>query len=679
MSRIFLSLLVVIAIAALGLFLLLENPDEFKAQITDAIKTNSGYDIEIEGELTWRYWPPVAIRVEQITLAKDGDAPIASFDNIEIDLDLIPLLTQQQILDINLISIGGGTINVVVDETGATNWDKIDNTDPQNEPNVDATGPLESSIRELVLENLIVNYDDRQAGSEYRVEIESFHTNALTFDEPFAIELSAKLIDLGDEIVASTELTALLQYHSMGERVSFDELNATIDARTPNANFDDIQIRTSGELRTQTETLIFNDTEITLSGLKVALSGIVNLAGDEPRLDGLIKIVSNDLSELEATLKSDLPFESLSFETNIIASPSILQLSNLTGQFDDTTFKGRSTWDLLLPMRGQLDIRLSAIDLDRYSTGSESATSTTNINRSDVIVDSEIIPLDTLAEVHLDAIVRIDELTMSGYKFSNSKIETHNDANKLSVIMNGQVVGGRLVASLDTVLNQSPPQSDVRLSMDNLDIQQLTSVQGLTGKLTGHSDISFEGHQMSDLNDTAGGKTVFTVKDGSLDVRPIKSIAGTIDNLRGKQSSISQWPDVMPFNNMSGDHIFGGGFETGQVFAADIENLKITALGGFNMQAETLHYDITAMFRRVAEGQFKVSKQLSGIRWPITCKGAFTETPTDLCFGEQGSITKLVGDIVKQDLERRGKDKLNDLIEDKVPEEYKDLFKNLFK
>ncbi|MBT3626198.1 MAG: hypothetical protein HN526_19035, partial [Gammaproteobacteria bacterium] len=54
----------------------------------------------------------------------------------------------------------------------------------------------------------------------------------------------------------------------------------------------------------------------------------------------------------------------------------------------------------------------------------------------------------------------------------------------------------------------------------------------------------------------------------------------------------------------------------------------------------------------------------------------------DLCLGEEGAISQLVAEIVKQDLQRRGSQKIEELINDNLPDEYKDittdLFKNLF-
>ena len=138
----------------------------------------------------------------------------------------------------------------------------------------------------------------------------------------------------------------------------------------------------------------------------------------------------------------------------------------------------------------------------------------------------------------------------------------------------------------------------------------------------------------------------------------------------------------MPFDRMAGNHVFTSGIEMGQIFNASLDNISITALGGINLHAETLNYDVTTTLNKTEEGTFKVSDQISGIRWPLICSGKFSDSPADLCLGKEGAISELVAEILKQDLKRRGSQKIEELIKDNLPDEYKDittdLFKNLF-
>ena len=130
---------------------------------------------------------------------------------------------------------------------------------------------------------------------------------------------------------------------------------------------------------------------------------------------------------------------------------------------------------------------------------------------------------------------------------------------------------------------------------------------------------------------------------------------------------------------MSAQHLFQGGTHKGQILNANIENLRLTAAGGFNIFQESLDYEITAMFERGTNGTFTVSDQLAGIRWPLKCQGNFDESPADLCFGQNGAIEELVANLVRQELKRKGNKKLDQLIEEKIPEGLQDLTRDLLK
>ncbi|MGV0035913.1 MAG: AsmA-like C-terminal region-containing protein [Candidatus Azotimanducaceae bacterium WSBS_2022_MAG_OTU7] len=260
-------------------------------------------------------------------------------------------------------------------------------------------------------------------------------------------------------------------------------------------------------------------------------------------------------------------------------------------------------------------------------------------------------------------------------------MELRNNGKVLDFIANASGYDGKIVLSANTQLTQEV-STELKLTLDRLDIEKLVAVEGVTGALTANANIAFSGSMLSQLERTLVGKSSFTIKEGTLDVRPLKSVAGTIDLLRGKTSSISEWPDIMPFDNMAGEHVFTDGVETGQVFNANLENISITAFGGISLQTETLNFDVTTTLKKTEQGKFKISDQLSDIRWPLTCSGKFSDSPADLCLGNDGAINQLVIEIVKQDLQRLGSNKVEELINDRVPEEYKDitteLFKNLF-
>jgi len=679
---VFVSLL--LGLVAAAVFFLLENPDRFKNQISQGIESATGYEVTVEGELSWRYWPPIAINADQVRLGIPGEPPFIKLDQVSVDIDLIPLLTQQRIVDINEFSVNGGRISLLVDGRGKGNWALPETglTPPSAEGSDSADIANTSTLQRFLVEDLAISYVDEQSGLDYNVTLTKLSTSALTSDRPFDISLIAEIEDNVGNVRASIASTGQLQYSSSNDQFGFDDLISTINLHVDDERFPQVNLISKGQWRPSQQAIVLARNDIRVSAANITSSGVISLAGAVPTYDGVINLQTADPAQLSRDFDVEIPVKFLQFTADVAVSPTLIHMRTLEGEFDESKFKGTATFELAPMAAISAEIRLDKLDATAYLAAADTTNTTTTANKSDVAADSELIPVELLQNTYLKTIIRIDSLMLEGGALRNAKVELRNDGKVLDLIANASGYEGKIVLSTNTQLTRNV-STGIKLSLDRLDVARLVDIEGITGTLTANSDVKFSGSMLSELERTLVGKTTFTIKDGTLDVRPLKSVAATIDALRGESSSISEWQDIMPFDNMVGEHVFTDGITAGQIFNASLENISITALGGISLQAETLNYDVTATLKKTEQGKFKVSDQLSNIRWPLTCSGKFSDSPADLCLGKNGAISQLVTEIVKQDLERRGGKKIQDLINDNVPEEYKDitseLFKNLFK
>ncbi len=684
MMRLLIIVVVLLAITAGGVFFLLENPDRFKSQITQVTEANTGYRMKIDGELSWRYWPPVAINVSDISLARGSEAPFAEFDTMSIDLDLMPLLTQQSVIDVNDVTLAGGSIALVIDELGYANWEITDTKNSQGQsssPAESTDNAVASSVQQLSIKDVSLTYQDKNTGDDYDVRLQHLITSELASDKPFDMSLVLSLRDNAADLSADVDATGRLSFQADTGRVNLMDLVSSIDLSVEGQRYPTLNLTTDGQWRPEEQALLLNRNDAQISTLRMSMTGLVQLAGNSPRFDGVMNLESADGAGLGRDLGAEIPIEYLQLESDFGATPQLLQFRTLSGRFDDSEITGSAVVSLSSPMKIKTDLRINQLNAENYLADAQSET-TVATSRSDVAPDSELIPLDLLKETHADATIRIAALKYDTYDLADAKLTISNNGKILDVIGNAKIYGGKVVLTLNSLLQQQV-NSDIRLNLEGINITELIEMQGITGTIAANSSLNFSGTMLSDVNHNLSGKTTFNVKDGSLDVRPLKSIAQTVDLLRGKTSSVSEWPDIMPFSHMVGQHVFQQGTRSGQILNMNVENLSITALGGLDLQAETLDYDVTAMFKKTDDGAFQVSEQLAGVRWPLSCSGSINASPGELCFGKDGAIEDLVADIVAQDLKRRGNKELNKLIDEKVPDEYKgianDLLKNIFK
>ena len=683
-SLTFVLLLLGLVLAAA--FFLLENPNHFKSQISQAVESATGYEVTIEGELSWRYWPPIAINAEKVRLGIPGASPFIKLDQVSIDIDLLPLITQRRVVDVNKIAITGGSVLLLVDGRGKSNWELTTTGTPPGQSHSGSAEIVQTStLQRFWVENLEVSYIDEQADLDYDVVLTKLSTSALTSDRPFDISLNVKIQNNFEDLTALIESTGQLQYSAANDQFGFDDLITTITLVVDQEPYPEINLVSKGQWRPSQDAIVLTRNDIRVSSANIASSGVINLDGDTPTYDGVINFQTANPAQLSRDFDVELPIKFLQFTADVGLDPTFIHMRTLEGEFDESKFKGTAT--LALPSINTItaDLRIDKLDTTDYWSDSpvtDNKSSTDAANKPVVPTDNEFIPVRLLRHTHLKTIIRIDSLTGYGGELRNAKVELRNDRKVLDLIANASGYNGRIVFSANTQLT-GEMSTAVQLTLDRLDIPKLVEVEGVTGTLTANSDLKFDGSMLSQLQGTLVGKSTFVIKDGTLDVRPLKTLAKTIDSITRKTSSVSDWPDTMPFDSMAGNHIFTDGIETGQVFNASMKNISITALGGLSLQTETLSYDVTTTLTKTETGEFKISKQLSGIRWPLICSGKFSDSPSDLCLGNDSAISQLVTQFVKQDLQRRGSKKIEELINENLPDEYKDittkLFKNLFK
>jgi len=99
------------------------NPNRFKPLLTEQITRLTGYHATIEGEMTWRFLPPLGIKAEHLILSNSSQfdsKPLAEVDSVAIYIQLKALLHRK--IEANGMIINGLTLNVIRDKNGHMNW-----------------------------------------------------------------------------------------------------------------------------------------------------------------------------------------------------------------------------------------------------------------------------------------------------------------------------------------------------------------------------------------------------------------------------------------------------------------------------------------------------------------------------------------------------------------------------
>ena len=69
----------------------------------------------------------------------------------------------------------------------------------------------------------------------------------------------------------------------------------------------------------------------------------------------------------------------------------------------------------------------------------------------------------------------------------------------------------------------------------------------------------------------------------------------------------------------------------------------------------------------------------AGLRWPLHCEGAMDASPVDLCLPNMKGVQSLVADLLKQEVQRQGTEKIVEKLQEQLPPDMQDKAKSLLK
>lgn len=688
------TLVGIIVVGVVALMVVLDNPSAYKQRISSTFQDQTGYGLEINGDITWQYFPPIAIALTDIAVTTPkSTAPLASLKSANVDLKLIPLIFGGSV-EVSGLSVDGLTVNAEVDASGKGNWEvsttESTSTSGDDETSeTDAGDSLSVDIGGIDITNATVNYQDKSTNSDIVLSVTQFRTG------PLGTGITTNIIgdlDFTDKISKLTANVSLAGKAAINE--SLDEFTLENFAITSTVNQPDsapltTTIKLNGKVNTRTGIAKLSNSELAMADLKLAFGIEATDIFGKTAIAGNISAPTFNAKQLLAALDSPMETENpealtkVSLDADIKGDLDRLKLTNLNLNLDQSKLKGVVT--LILTAKTGIDFSLAIdkINASDYlepdgdsASSSESAanTSTTAIAES----DSEVIPVSTLKDIDVNGTFTISSLQYDTWNATDMKIKVNNLGQQLSVTGNANAYTGSITFKVASNYTGKTTSTTSTFTGTGIDITKALEFEAITGSLELNANHTFKGHMMSDLVNSLNGKSTFNIADGTLDVRPIKKIAAIVDSLQGTKSGIAEWPDMLPFAFLKGDHNFNVGMIKDQTLTASIENMRITGKGGIDYFANTLIYDLEATLLETA-GQFKVNQSLTGVSFPLHCEGSLDAEVMALCLPDRSAITNMIKDLAAQEIKRQGTEAIQKKIDEQIPDELKEKAKGLLK
>ena len=479
------------------------NWNSFSPQVAAAVRDATGKDLRIDGDISVRLLPRVAVSVDGIQVldpADDGGAALLSVAEVSATARLWPLLARRLIVDELVIS--EPVLTLVVDADGRQNWAIPAASADATTASVDAESG--GGLRDILLADMRiaggrVTYEDMRTGRSFAADD---ITVAAALPEPGNAATMAGELRLNDEPATVTVSGEASGGVLAGERLGVEAL---IETRLLRAHY-------AGNLQNQ----------------------------PAPAADGAVEIDTTSLAALADWLGAPLPQFSedpgpLMLRARFAADDTAVDLQELVIQGDgvDAVVNGRLDRTTAAPAI-EVDVQSTLVDVDHYLTlaqadrPADAAAGDAAGGAPDLLALIPDTPLDLSPLKAADAAIQVN---LGGVRAAGFDVGPINMAVNLvsgvatteisEIGLYGGAVRGRVV--LDGSSGTSVAV-ETDLAFDGVAVDQMAAVAlaeaPIAGVAGGALAVTAEGASPRSLVASAVGELTLALRDPVVTVAP---------------------------------------------------------------------------------------------------------------------------------------------------------------
>lgn len=625
--------LFVIAAVALYFFF---DPNDFRGDISVAVKDRTGRDFVIEGDISLEFFPWLAIEVGETSLGNApgfGDEPMARFDRARLRVKLLPLLMQRRIT-VSTAVVEGLNLNLQENKRGVSNWEDLAAVDESGAESTESVSQGEIEITGIEFLDAAISYKDSASGSEYLLSGLTMKIGRISGTETLTID--------GLTLVGTIEGIAAMP----------SPLNVAMGG---------IEIRTVQQI-------------VAMQALEVEVFGIHITADVEPFS------YANDIEPVAAVqIAAFSPrsvMQQFDVEPPVTTDPGVLtqvtidatarltsttfELSDVTMKFDDTLLTGK----LSVPRRAsgayQFDLVADTIDLNRYMEPADDSGSAAAAESASVE-----IPADLIRPIKARGKLKVTTATLGDIILENVELGLNTSNGRLRMYpITADLFGGTYSGDVKIDVAGKTTVLSVNEKIAGVDLARLAKAmfdqENITGKIDGAFRLSGRGKDLAAIQRSLAGNMSFELKDGTYhgtdiwyELRRARAL------IKGEQAPEPVLPSKTDFSVVRASGIVKDGVLRNNDLFAELPFMQITGEGKVDLAAATVDYSMTA---RILER-------------PEFLQDATTEELDE--FTKAVIPLKITGPLaaprVSPDLEKLLRKRVEDEIKDKLKNKLRDL------
>jgi AsmA protein len=679
--------LLVVIIIAIAAVIVTFDPNDYKVQISDAVKQQTGRTLTIDGTISLSLFPWVGLELGKLSLSNAkgfSKAEFARMDQLDIKVKLLPLLWRK--IEIDKVRLHGLFVSLETNKDGTTNWQDLSAAPAVAEtPAAPAEKTAPPALAGLLVNGIDlvganIQWLDNQSGVEAKISDLNLETGAIKFDAWIPVSFTAQVNNSQPELDADIDLKtqvkinqALNVFDVQGFRLDLGVLMKSIMATRMKLT---VNMDANADLQTQTVKL----STLNVSALGASLNTVLTITGldKQPLIKGTLS--SNSIKprvlaerfgiELPAT-RDSWALTALNFSSTVEAGTEFAKLDNLVVKLDKSTLSGFVHVNKIAQPEISYQLALDTINVDAYLPAPATAapaSAPSTAPPADVAIE---LPLELLRKLGLDGEFSIAALSVSDIAISDLSMQTSATGGVIKIDpLSMNLLGGTATAGLTLDARGTPAY---QINAKASDIKPAEIVNPMLAGLLGNQKLALEGVAQLNADIKTHGNSLNALKQaatGSINISMGQTSVTGVDidyYLRDAVASFAESKKIYPPENFRGVYTpeqktafdkvvvsakLGNGKVNNDQLLLDSRRLKVNGSGVIDIMANTLDEKVNVQLdagrqKTIAE---KILQKPVGVR----IHGPFAQPAIDVDYASLGSaITAMLKDEAKAKVQEK--------------------------
>lgn len=688
--------LVLLVVIGVGVLVATFNPNNLKGPIAQQVKAETGRDMTINGDITWRFFPWLGFSVHGIQLSNDSKfdqtKSFLSLNEANVNIKVMPLFSGN--IEIGKITLDGLKVNLITNAQGENNWDILAKTTAENKP-ASVTAPAATTasssnskfkltsfnISAIDISNAAVSYDNLKTNQKYLLQNFNLDSQNIRLNAAVPVVMSFDFNSSAPNINGTVNLNTQIDIDQAMQVFSVSPfiLNATLNGSqfpknglTFNLQSKAVFNKTNGtldvsELMGKIANMQFNGK---VGGIdlfkKPIFNGNFNINAFDP------KIFLQSLGMAAPDFQNKNAFTKASLNSQFILTPTTLAVRNIKLGLDQSTLTGEVSLALAKTGQSQFNLNLNKIDLSNYlmakPKASVAATPQAPSPSQAVAATTQMLPVQALRQLNLTGKFAIGTLNFEKFQMTNVNLNMSANNGLLQLAHNSaNLYQGQWLSNIALNVQNTAPAWQVNEAVNNVEIAPLLNAfyENKKYQVTGTGDIKLSvttnGNTQAALTQNLNGSGKFALNNGVVKGINLGHQMDVAMALVNKQTPPAQTTENQtPFGSLTGTVQINNGVVSNNDLSLQSPALKVSGNGTVNLVSQQVQYQVasTAVQGQVDPKIYALQEKIGG-SIPIIISGTFASLRV---YPDLAVILKNIATAyVKQNT-----DKIKDAVENQV-------------